>query len=76
MSLSASRPLEDTLTSSPSSSSMAEKKERKRQKERDSILEPPREPLKKVQAVLLYFHIVIAEVEHSMGSKDSAENGS
>lgn len=77
MSLSARRPLEDTLTSSPSSSSIAEK-ERKRQKEHDSILDPPREPRKKVQAVLLYFHIVIAEVEHSTGSKDrdSAESSS
>lgn len=58
MSLSARRPLEDTLTTSPSSSSIA--KERRWQREYDSMLKPLRE---KVQGVLLDFHNVIAEVE-------------
>lgn len=42
-------------------------KEKQWRREYDSILEPPRENIKKVLDVLLYFHNVIAEMEHSMG---------
>lgn len=58
MSLSARRPREDTLTSSPSSSSIA-KGIGIRQRQCDSKLEPQRENIDKVQDVPLYFCIFI-----------------
>lgn len=68
MSLSARRPREDTLTSSPSSSSIAEGTEK--MAEKDSMQEPPRENKKRGQDVILYFHNIITQVENSKGRKN------
>lgn len=62
MSLSARRPLEETRTSSPSSSSIAKKTKR----DNDSMLEPLGADVNELQDVVLCVQCVIAEAEPSM----------